>query len=203
MPAERTVALTFDDLPAVGTLAIAEAEQCNCRILGALQNHGAPATGFVVERRGQEIGSAIFERILRAWLRDGHDLGNHTYSHLDFNDISLAQFEDELTHGEATFGKLLAARHQKPRYFRFPYNHTGNTEEKLAAVGALLRRRGYEIATCTIDTSDYVFGRAYDLIVARQEQQPAARLRDCRLCQDHTPEWPPMRDRAFDYPGMP
>ena len=154
MAQPRTVALTFDDLPAVGAMAPAEAERCNRQILHAVKKHAAPATGFVTERRGRELGAAVFERILEAWVREGNDLGNHTYSHADLNSLSSAQFEEEVTRGETTLGKVLANHGRKPRHFRFPYNHTGDTQERLAAVNALLQRRGYEIATCTIDNSD-------------------------------------------------
>lgn len=177
----RSVALTFDDLPAVGTLAMADAERCNRRILDALQKHAAPATGFVIERKREDLGAVVFERILKEWTRGGHDLGNHSYSHADVNGISPAQFEQEVVRGEATIRGLSANLGQKPRYFRFPFNHTGETEEKLAAVNASLRRHGYEIATCTIDNSDYEFARAYDLMMERNAATEAVRLRKAYL----------------------
>lgn len=177
----RTVAITFDDLPGAGALTAAEAEDANHRILTALKEYGVPSTGFVIDQRGQDLGPAAFGRILKAWLDGGHDLGNHTYSHQDFNDLSLAQFEEEVTRGESTIAKLLAERGRKLRYLRFPFNHTGDTPEKLSGAANLLRERGYDLATCTIENSDYEFARAYDLMLTRKANSDAARLREAYL----------------------
>jgi peptidoglycan/xylan/chitin deacetylase (PgdA/CDA1 family) len=181
--AATLVALTFDDLPAAGALAMARAEQHNRQILDALKAYDAPATGFVIGQRGRELGAAPFERILKAWVRSGHDLGNHTHSHADLNTLSVAQFEEEVTRGETAFRRVLprSRRQEKPLYFRFPYNHSGDSHEKLAAVNAVLTRRGYQVATCTIDNSDYEFSRAYDLMLARGAESDAARLRQSYL----------------------
>ncbi len=53
----RTVALTFDDLPAVGMKTAEEARSINLAILKALARHHAPAIGFVIESKLQEIGT--------------------------------------------------------------------------------------------------------------------------------------------------
>jgi peptidoglycan/xylan/chitin deacetylase (PgdA/CDA1 family) len=64
---QRRVALTFDDGPhPVHTGPL----------LDALAELGVPATFFVVGR-GVEANPALVERI----VRDGHELGNHTYQH--------------------------------------------------------------------------------------------------------------------------
>ena len=167
-----TVALTFDDLPAAGTLANSDPEACNGRILAALQKLHAPATGFVNEKTGHDLGAA-YPRILEAWKRAGQDLGNHTYSHADLNNLTLAQFEAEVTRGEVSIGRT--------RYFRFPFNHTGDTREKMTTALTLLRRRGYEIAACTIDNTDYEFTGVYDRMLAAGADTDAARLRKAYL----------------------
>lgn len=100
--------------------------------------------GFVNERRLGKEGRAI----LREWRRRGHELGNHLYSHSDLNEITVEQFRQEVIAGEASIGKA--------RFLRFPFNHTGDTREKRDAVAAFLAERGYRVAPCTIDNSDYV-----------------------------------------------
>src|SRR5580698_4387639 len=111
----RTVALTFDDLPVVEKTTATETRSINLALLNALARHHAPATGFVIESRLQEIGVKPGREILQEWLRHGQDLGNHTFSHRDLNDLTVSQFEDELIRGEASIGK--------PRFLRFPFNH--------------------------------------------------------------------------------
>ena len=63
--------------------------------------------------------------------------------------------------GETSFVPLMRQAGKKPRFFRFPFNHTGDTIQKHEQVAAFLSQRGYRVATCTIDSSDYVFNSAY------------------------------------------
>jgi peptidoglycan/xylan/chitin deacetylase (PgdA/CDA1 family) len=165
----RTVALTFDDLPVVGMRTAAEAKSINRAILEALARRHAPAIGFVIGTKVQEIGVKAGVDILQEWLRHGQELGNHTFSHRDLNDLTAAEFENELVRGEASIGK--------PRYLRFPFNHTGDTPETHEAVAALLARRGYRVATCTTDNEDYEFARAYEVMLARHDEDSARKLR--------------------------
>jgi peptidoglycan/xylan/chitin deacetylase (PgdA/CDA1 family) len=159
----RTVALTFDDLP--GT------EARNRAVLNALAKHHAPAIGFVIESKVKEI------ELLRQWLKHGQELGNHTFSHRDMNDLAVADFESELVRGEASIKKVLAEHGRTPRYFRFPFNHSGDTQEKHDAVAAVLAHHGYRLATCTIDNEDYEFSRAYDIALVRKDQDSARKIR--------------------------
>ncbi len=169
----REVALTFDDLPSAGDVTPAEAEAINRAIVAELGKHRAPAVGFVNEKAGERIGTARWERILNGWLDAGLELGNHTFAHLDLNDLRPEEFERQVILGEAVFARLLAKRGAKPRYLRFPFNHIGGTEDSRKAAATFLASRGYEIAACTIDTSDYEFSRAYDAALAAKDAAAA------------------------------
>jgi peptidoglycan/xylan/chitin deacetylase (PgdA/CDA1 family) len=147
----------------------AEARSINRAILEALGRRHAPATGFVIGTKVRQIGAKAGAEILQEWLRHGQELGNHTFSHLDLNDLTAAEFENDVVRGEASIGK--------PRYLRFPFNHTGDTQEKHDAVAALLARRGYRVATCTIDNEDYEFARTYEVILSRHDEDAARKLR--------------------------
>jgi len=68
-------------------------------------------------------------------------------------------------------GKTLA-------FLRFPFNHTGDTKSKYDTIAAFLAGRGYSVATCTIDTSDYIFNDAYLRILAANDRVAAQKLRD-------------------------
>lgn len=183
----KTVALTFDDLPlalagsrtgAIPAERLAEARAVNRAILKGLKKHHAPAIAFVNEGKVVADDKAEASRdILREWIKGGHDLGNHTFAHLDLNKISLDDFEREVVEGEASVKTLMAAAGKPLRYLRFPYNHTGETPEKHAAVAMFLQQRGYEVATCTVDNSDWVFARAYRLMLDRKDAAGAERLR--------------------------
>jgi peptidoglycan/xylan/chitin deacetylase (PgdA/CDA1 family) len=73
--------------------------------------------------------------------------------------------------------QVLQSVSRKPQYFRFPYNHTGNTKEKHDAIAAFLAARGYRLAPCTIDNSDYEFNTTSALALERHDNEAAAKLR--------------------------
>lgn len=180
---QHTVALTFDDLPAAGTSSGADARAFNFSILDSLDRHHAPAIGFVIERRVQELAG---EELLDEWVKRGYDLGNHSLSHLEMNNLTTGQVEQEVIGGEGAFVKALAKAGKKPRYFRFPENHTGDTREKHDTVAAFLAERGYRLAPCTIDNEDYRFNDAYLKMLANKDEASAARLRAAYLAYTST-----------------
>src|ERR1700722_9999050 len=95
---DRTVAITFDDLPYAGDAH--SAAPANRKILAALARHRVPTTGFVIQKRVEELG-ASGTQILSEWSRQGFELGNHTWSHPDFNTLAVDQMESEILRGEA------------------------------------------------------------------------------------------------------
>ncbi len=173
----RVVALTFDDLPVADTKDPTEALFVNRALLNALKKHHAPAIGFVNEKTVEELGSENGKRILQHWVRDGFDLGNHTFSHADLNDITFEQFKQEVARGEDSFRPMLAEVGRTPRFIRFPFNHTGDTKEKHDSVAAFLKQRGYQVAACTIDNEDYLFNASYIQMLAKKDDAQAVKLR--------------------------
>jgi peptidoglycan-N-acetylglucosamine deacetylase len=182
----RTVAITVDDLPYAGEGSAPDAEAINKQLLNAFQTHHVPVTGFVVQQRVESLGSDRGTNLLRQWTKQGLDLGNHTWSHSDVNDLSVARIEDEIVRGESTIGPLMKEAGRKIEFFRFPFNHTGDTNEKHDAIAAFLAGRGYRLAVCTIDTSDYVFNNAYLLMLAKKDEPNAKRLRADYLAYSET-----------------
>ncbi|OLE57376.1 MAG: hypothetical protein AUG74_18195 [Bacteroidetes bacterium 13_1_20CM_4_60_6] len=177
----RTVALTFDDLPAAGTNDAVEARAINRTILESLGRHHAPATAFVIEKRVGEIGESESRGILRQWVQHGQDLGNHSFSHSDFNQLSVAEIEREIVSGEKSIEAVLKEVGREPRYFRFPMNHAGDTKAKHEAAALFLSQRPYILATCTIENTDYLFNRAYLGMLADKDASSAERLRAAYL----------------------
>ena len=178
------VAITVDDLPYAGGTATPQnvsreapaAVNANRKLLTAFVTHQVPVTGFVIQQVVESFGASGF-LILKEWVHQGFDLGNHTYSHSDINSLSPERFEQEVVRGEWEIGPLMREAGKKPAFFRFPFNHTGDTEAKKNAITAFLSQRGYRLATCTIDNSDYVFNDAYGRMIARSNDAAAQRLR--------------------------
>ena len=144
----------------------------NGKLLSAFRAHHVPVTGFVIQKRAESLGLAG-RLILREWIDQGLDLGNHTYSHPDINDLAAEQIEEEIVRGESGFGPLMRQVGKKPEFFRFPMNHTGDTKAKHDAIAAFLSQRGYRLATCTIDNSDYIFNDAYVRMLAKNDHAVA------------------------------
>jgi peptidoglycan/xylan/chitin deacetylase (PgdA/CDA1 family) len=161
--ARRTMAVTFDDLPYVnfgnGTY-IENARAATAKILSALKKHKVPAVGFVNEGK---LEDAREERIalLRQWVESGMMLANHTYSHPDFNSLTVEQFEEEITKGEVVTRQLMRSRQPYQLYFRHPMTHTGDTKEKKEAIEKFLEARGYKVTPHTIENSDFIFNVPY------------------------------------------
>jgi peptidoglycan/xylan/chitin deacetylase (PgdA/CDA1 family) len=182
----RSVALTFDDLPVVGTVDPAEARSINISILDSLDQHHAPAIGFVIESRVEEIGKSQGQELLNQWVERGYELGNHTFSHTISDDLTTEQFERGIVAGETSFAAALAKAGKTPRYFRFPQSHTGNTKEKHDAIAAFLVQRHYKVAVCTIDNEDYAFNAAYVKMLSSKDNASAAKLRTDYLAYTST-----------------
>ena len=186
----RAVALTFDDLPLADAGSagmtpderIAVAQAVNRTILAGLRRHHAPAIAFVNENKVTAYGAAESNRkILRQWIVSGNDLGNHTFSHADLSKISADAFEKEVVDGEASIKPLMAEVGKPLRFLRFPFNHTGETPEKQRSVSDFLKQHQYEVATCTVDNSDWVFARAYRVMLEERDSRSARRLRSAYL----------------------
>ena len=100
--AARVVALTFDDGPSPWTEPIAE----------QLERHGGRGTFFAI---GEEVDTDEGRRIVRRLLAAGHEVGNHTWTHADLEQIDDETIRDEmgrtsalLARGGRAAGRLLA-----------------------------------------------------------------------------------------------
>lgn len=172
---QRRVAITVDDLPgAIPVTPTAKGElrdlaKYNEAIPAILKAHHAPAIGFVNEKRLHVAGERDPRvALLQRWIDAGCELGNHTYSHANFNQVSLEEMEDETIRGEVVTRSLLMAVGKPERYFRYPYLFTGPTKELKEAFEAFLRSRGYKNAPVTVDNADYMFN---DILQVALEQK--------------------------------
>lgn len=185
----RSVALTYDDLPFVyptsedPRTARSRALKASRQLQRALMRHRAPATGFVNENKLRELGKDGIT-IFREWNRGIFELANHSYSHTDANKLTLTEIEQEILQGQRVTKPLAEAAGRSLQFFRFPYNHIGDTEEKRLGIDQLLTRHGYRMAASTIDTSDYLFARAHDRAVMQKDRAMQKRVEQAYL--DHT-----------------
>lgn len=181
----RAMAVTIDDLPYVNPAQLEylpNARRATNDILRALKSHRAPALGFVNEGKLQAAGEIDARTaLLKQWVDAGMTLGNHTYSHADFNAMTVEQFREEIVDGEVVTRKLMESRKPFQLYFRHPMTRTGDTKEKKEAIEKFLAERGYRVAPHTIENSDFVFNIPYARARRDKDEALAKRLREAYL----------------------
>jgi len=111
VPFENTIrmAVTIDDLPVVG----ARPESVTPTMIAgsvfqALSKHNLQGVmGFMnaitVDRNPNT------KEILKQWLKEGHTLANHTYSHVSAQDVSAEEFIDDIKKDEPILQELVSA----------------------------------------------------------------------------------------------
>ena len=119
----KQLAVTFDDLPYSRDVNISELADNTNKILEALAKYNIHTIGFVNEKNLYLDNSELRIEVLEQWLKFGHTLGNHTYSHASFHKVSLDEFKDEVIKGEYVTRTLMNKYNQKLKYFRYPYSH--------------------------------------------------------------------------------
>jgi len=183
--AGRQVVVTVDDLPGAvpgtdkspGKLKDLKSE--NLAIVRVLRKHNVPAIGFVIEKKLQVSGERDARAaILEQWIDAGLELGNHTYSHVNFADTPLEEFEDDTIRGDMVTRGLLSGKGETERYFRHPALSTGPTPEAKAAFEGFLKSRGYQLAPVTVENADYEFNDVLDDARMHKDKQLAAKTKD-------------------------
>ena len=137
--------LTFDDGPSLGA----------SRILDLLAESRQKATFFVIGRSLER--PKLRDLAIRA-LREGHDIGNHSYTHPNFSAVSAQRAEREIfkTH-EIINGLVREAGVDHARqnlFFRFPYGNSGSIYN-YAACRKIVAGLGYRVAWWDLDTWDW------------------------------------------------
>lgn len=175
----QQMAITFDDLPSHGDLPPNQTRlQVADSILSTLKSQSLPPVygffnGAKIEKEPET------EAVLKAWRDAGQPLGNHTWAHLDINDLSAAEFEREIQRNEPLLQKYMAG--EDWHWFRYPYLHEGDTLEKRRAVRSWLGGHGYRVAQVNMDFEDYLWNAPYARCVARHDAAAIAKLHDSYL----------------------
>ena len=174
---DKKIALTFDDLPALGPLGFWRPREISNTILRTLNEHHITAAGFVVEEKVDSKPTSYI--VIEDWAERGHLLGNQTYSDVDLNQLSAQDFLEHVTEGQKYLRRAARNLSFNYRYFRYPFLHQGETSKKKERVAKALYNAGYEIAHVTIKTSDYRFNLVY--LENEQDRQRIAQLKDIYL----------------------
>lgn len=173
------VALTFDDLPETDDMAPGQTRLgIATSIIKALQADHAPVIyGFLnAQYLVDEPGRTD---VLQAWRNAGFLMGNHTYSHKDFNVTPLAAYERDITLDEPVLKKFMVG--EDWHWFRFPYLYEGPTLAKRNALRAWFKTHGYNVAEVSLDFHDYAFDDPYARCSARHNARDVNKLEEMYL----------------------
>ncbi|WP_235427054.1 polysaccharide deacetylase family protein [Cohnella kolymensis] len=128
----RKVALTFDDVPD---------PRFTPQVLDVLNTKHVRATFFVVGTRMLKHPD-----LLKRIDRDGHDIGNHSYSHPDFSRIPLDKVQQQIIRSEEIVEKLVGF---KPKLVRPPYGEIRPAQLDWA------KQQGYTVVNWDVDSRDW------------------------------------------------
>jgi peptidoglycan/xylan/chitin deacetylase (PgdA/CDA1 family) len=163
--------ITMDDFYWQNAVKLTATDR-NQAILDALRSRSTKAALFVV---GRNIESAEGKQLLSPWDKAGHLIGNHTYSHRDFNapGSKVKDYQEDILRAEALLKDFPGFK----KYFRFPMLKEGDTAAKRDAMRSFFAQHGYRIGHVTIDNSDWAIDQR---LTARLKQDPNANVKPYR-----------------------
>ncbi len=139
---QKYAALTFDDGPS---------PEYTPRILEILREHNVKATFFVT---GQMVEK--YPEIITAMIKDGHEIGNHSYNHFNLVLLNEKQLEEEIVLTDQAIEKVAGF---KPVMFRPPRGiYSNRVREKVL-------EQGHHIVLWTLSALDWVPLGAYGIII--------------------------------------
>lgn len=109
----KTIYLTIDDFPSA----------TSGKLLEVLEEKGIPAAFFCIGKNLQQYPQVALEAIRR-----GYTLGNHSFSHPHFSNISLHKAKKEILKTDNLLNVLYAEAgvERMKKIFRFPYGDKGD-----------------------------------------------------------------------------
>jgi peptidoglycan/xylan/chitin deacetylase (PgdA/CDA1 family) len=129
----RHIALTFDDGPVAANTT---------RVLDMLKRRNIKATFYVIGERVQR-NPALTRRI----VAEGHEIGNHTWTHGKLTSMSDTKVRWEL---DKTRDAVVAATGVKPRTMRPPYGALRSSQRSW-----IFREYGYPTILWNVDPEDW------------------------------------------------
>jgi peptidoglycan/xylan/chitin deacetylase (PgdA/CDA1 family) len=126
------VALTFDDGPTPGVTD---------HILDELQRRKLHATFFMI---GRCIAAA--PDLARRVLAEGHEVGNHTFTHPNLTTLPDSQVDEEIQKTQDIIGEVL---NHRAAWFRPPFGALRPNQ------AGMLAKRGMGVALWSVDSGDW------------------------------------------------
>ncbi|MGB3468938.1 MAG: polysaccharide deacetylase family protein [Cyclobacteriaceae bacterium] len=192
----QKIAVTVDDLPLISTNNSAKNQTFVIeQLISHAKVYDIPMIGFVNEfklYRKTEL-TELKINLLEKWLKEGFELGNHGYEHLNYDNTDTTAYFADIIKGEKVSKQLSKKYGFDYKYYRHPFLRAGNTPEKEIALENFLKRNGYLEAPVTVDNSDWIFARAYDLAIDQDDTKMKQKIAEAYI--------PYMMDKLIHYEG--
>lgn len=163
----KKVAVTVDDLPIVyyAKEDVNHYKTITQNLIQTFDEFEIPAIGYVNESKLYSNGEPDQRKIdlLRLWLSNGYELGNHTYSHMNYHRSDFEDFTEDVIKGEQITKELSNEYGLEYKFFRHPYLRSGLSKSHSDSLSTFLHELGYTEAPVTIDNEDYIFAKAYHI----------------------------------------
>ncbi|MCW0218343.1 MAG: polysaccharide deacetylase family protein [Prosthecobacter sp.] len=130
---EKVVAMTFDDGPH---------PTLTPKLLDILKERNIKCTFFVVGSNAK-----AYPNIIRRIIAEGHEIGNHTYTHASLTSRSDEQIRTELQKSEDA---MVAAANYRPHLIRPPYGAINTRVKQL-----MFSEFGYSTIMWSVDPQDW------------------------------------------------
>ena len=170
----QQIAFTWDDLPAHSALPPGETRvRIGRKLVAAMKEaHMPPAYGFVngVFTEQEPLSTPM----LKEWHDAGLPLGNHTWSHMNLNQHSLADWQADALKNEALLKSYMGS--EDWHWLRYPNLAEGDTPQKREGARRFLAEHGYKIAAVTMSFGDYLYNGPYARCVAKKDEASIAQL---------------------------
>lgn len=129
---EKIIALTFDDGPH---------PRYTAEILDILKEYGIKATFFAV---GENV--VLYEQLVKRAFLEGHEIGNHTYSHATIKNLDREELICELERTDKEIERVIGIR---PTVFRPP---EGRCDQNVVSCA---KQMDYKVVLWTVDPRDW------------------------------------------------
>jgi cellulose synthase/poly-beta-1,6-N-acetylglucosamine synthase-like glycosyltransferase/peptidoglycan/xylan/chitin deacetylase (PgdA/CDA1 family) len=151
------LALTFDDGPD---------PRWTPAILDILRQENVPATFFIIGKNGQ-----AYPDLVRRLVNEGHEIGNHTFTHPNLGEIPASLTELELNATQRLIESLIG---RSTVLFRPPYFGDAEADKPQEVEPALLAQQlGYLMIGVRIDPDDWQLPVTADEIINRTLKRAA------------------------------
>jgi cellulose synthase/poly-beta-1,6-N-acetylglucosamine synthase-like glycosyltransferase/peptidoglycan/xylan/chitin deacetylase (PgdA/CDA1 family) len=136
---DHAIALTFDDGPD---------PRYTGEVLDILKSKNVPATFFIIGENAEQQ-----PELLRRELAEGHEIGNHTYTHPNVSNIAKRQLQFELSATQRLLESLIG---RETLLFRPPYadDIEPETPDQMLPI-VVTSKLGYVVVGMGIDPNDW------------------------------------------------